>query len=588
MNDIIRKKLALLPLSPGCYLMKNAQGEIIYVGKSKSLKNRVKSYFTGAHDGKTALLVSEIEDFEYIVTSSELEALLLEINMIKKYDPQYNIKLRDDKTYPYIMITADKHPKIVTIRKTNKRVKKAKFFGPYPNGKAANEIVRILNKIYPLRKCHKIPKSACLYYHIGQCLAPCTKEVSSTDYDDVIKEITQFLNGNTKVVVSKIEDRMLKAAERLEFERANEYKELLVHVNTIVEKQKMILNDFKNRDVIAYTTYNGYMNIQIFYVRNGLVQTRDSATFPYYDDKAEAFMTYLIQLYEKLPNKPDELLVQSEDICGLLTAALGVKTINPKVGDKKKLIDLALENAEIALKDKFALVQADEVKKEKALQQLSELLNIPHAKRIEMFDNSHISGSDSVSALVVFDNGFKNKQEYRTFKLTDTGADDFAAMKEVIYRRYYRLLMEDKKMPSLIIVDGGKSQVSAAKQILNDLAIDVRLVGLVKDDKHRTFGILDSKTYEVIELDKKSPLFYFLVEIQEEVHRFAISFHRVQRSKRLTRSSLDEIDGVGPVTKKKLLKHFGSLKKIKEANLNEITALGISEKVAENIKTLLK
>ncbi len=587
-SDNIKNKLMLLPAKPGCYLMKDINNTIIYVGKSKALKNRVRSYFTGAHDAKTTKLVSEIVDFEYIITNSELEALLLELNLIKKYSPKFNIMLRDDKTYPFIVISTKKDPKVSIVRKINKKNKEQIFFGPYPNVKAAKEVLRLINKIFPLRKCRKLPKKECLYYHIKQCLAPCINNIPDEKYKKIVADITSFLNGNTKEILNELKEQMLLYSEKLEFEKANEYKYMINHINEITAKQKMILNDNINRDVFGYYVEKGYMSVQMFFMRAGKIVATDSNVFPYYEDPMDSFITFLGQFYENNNIIPNEILIQDTEICVLANELLKAKVLTPSRGEKKKLVSLAIENAQSILKQEFELVTRDDVKVQEALKELSYKLNVSNLDRIDIFDNSHISGTDSVSAMVVYQRGFPNKKEYRKYKLLDTFGDDIKAMKQVVYRRYYRVLMEDLQMPNLIIIDGGISQVRAAKNVLNELNIDVRVIGLIKDEKHRTYEIFDGISEEKISLNKKNSLYYLLTQMQEEVHRFAIAFHRKTRNKKVTYSLLDNINGVGPQTKKKLLRHFGAIKNIKEAPVEEIVDLGISLKTAQKIKTELE
>ncbi len=583
-SDNIKNKLALLPAKPGCYLMKDFENNIIYVGKSKNLKNRVRSYFSGAHDSKTTKLVSEIIDFEYIITSSELEALLLELNLIKKHSPKFNIMLRDDKTYPFITISNEENPRLLITRKINK---KQTSFGPYPNVKAAREVLKLLNKLYPLRLCKNLPKKECLYYHIGQCIGPCIKKINENEYKEIKNEITSFLNGNTKEVIEKLKDKMLKASELLQFEKANEYKVLIEHINETTSKQKMILSDLTDRDIFGYYVDKGYMSVQVFFMRGGKIVARDSNVFPYYEEPKETFLTFLGQFYEKNNIIPKEIVLQDDEICDISAQLLKTKALSPSRGDKKKLVSLAIVNAENVLKQEFELATRDDVRVEEALSELKELLEIESLGRIDIFDNSHISGSDSVSAMVVYLRGFASKKDYRKYKLLDTNGDDVKAMKQVIYRRYYRVLMENLQKTDLIIVDGGLAQVRGAKQVIDELNMKIKIIGLVKDEKHRTYEMIDGCNEDKIHLDKRSSLYYLLTQMQEEVHRFAISFHRKTRNKKMTYSLLDQIEGIGPKTKKKLLKYFGSIKKIKEANLVEITDLGISLKVAERLKSEL-
>ncbi|WP_153122965.1 excinuclease ABC subunit UvrC [Peribacillus tepidiphilus] len=584
MNEWIKRKLALLPDQPGCYLMKDRQGTVIYVGKAKVLKNRVRSYFTGSHDGKTLRLVNEIEDFEYIVTSSNMEALILELNLIKKYDPKYNVMLKDDKTYPFIHLTNERHPRLITTRKVKKG--KGKYFGPYPNVGAANETKKLLDRIYPLRKCSTLPDRVCLYYHLGQCLAPCVNEVSETEYKKIVEEITRFLSGGYKEIKNELQEKMLAAAEELDFERAKEYRDKIAHIEATMEKQKMTMTDFTDRDVFGYAYDKGWMCVQVFFVRQGKLIERDVSMFPIYDEPDQEFLTFLGQFYSKANHfKPKEILLPESVDAEMVEAFLEVRTHQPKKGPKKDLIKLANKNAKIALQEKFSLIEKDEERTIKAVENLGKQLGIDTPHRIEAFDNSNIQGADPVSAMVVFIDGKPQKKEYRKYKIKSVqGPDDYESMREVVRRRYTRVLKEGLPLPDLIIIDGGKGHVEAVRDVLeNELGLDIPLSGLVKDEKHRTSELLIGNPLEIVALDKRSQEFYLLQRIQDEVHRFAISFHRQIRGKNAFQSILDEIPGVGEKRKKRLLKHFGSIKKMKEAKVEEFTSIGIPKNVAEEI-----
>ncbi|WP_042459351.1 excinuclease ABC subunit UvrC [Neobacillus dielmonensis] len=584
MNEIIKQKLTLLPDQPGCYLMKDRQGTIIYVGKAKVLKNRVRSYFTGSHDGKTLRLVNEIEDFEYIVTSSNIEALLLELNLIKKYDPKYNIMLKDDKTYPFIKLTAERHPKLIITRKVKKD--KGKYFGPYPNVGAANETKKLLDRIYPLRKCSTLPDRVCLYYHLGQCLAPCVNEVAEKTYKEMTDEITRFLNGGYKEIKKELTDRMNAAAEELDFERAKEYRDKIIHIETIMEKQKITMTDFTDRDVFGYSVDKGWMCVQVFFVRQGKLIERDVSMFPSYNEPEEEMLTFLGQFYQKTNHiKPKEVLIQDEVDQNLAEQLLEVKVVKPQRGQKKDLVKMAIKNAKIALNEKFSLIEKDEERTIKAVENLGQYLGIYTPHRIEAFDNSNIQGTDPVSAMIVFTDGKPNKREYRKYKIkTVQGPDDYESMREVTRRRYSRALKEDLPLPDLIIIDGGKTHVEAVKDVLeNELGLDIPIAGLAKDEKHRTSQLLYGDPLEIIPLGRNSQEFYLLQRIQDEVHRFAITFHRQVRGKNAFQSLLDDIPGVGEKRKKLLLKHFGSVKRMKEASLEDFTSLSIPVNVAEEL-----
>ncbi|KIL44631.1 excinuclease ABC subunit UvrC [Jeotgalibacillus soli] len=588
MNELLKHKLAVLPDQPGCYLMKDRQNTIIYVGKAKVLKNRVRSYFTGSHDGKTQRLVSEIEDFEYIVTSSDMEALILELNLIKKHDPKYNVMLKDDKTYPFLKITAERHPRLLITRKVNKD--KGKYFGPYPNAQAANETKKLLDRMYPLRKCTSLPDKVCLYYHLGQCLAPCEFNVEESTYRQMTEDISRFLNGGYKEVKASLHQKMMEAADNLEFERAKEYRDQISHIEATMEKQKMAMNDFTNRDIFGYAVDKGWMCVQVFFVRQGKLIERDVSLFPIYAEPEEEFLTYLGQFYMK-PNhfKPREVLVPAEVNSEMAEALLDVSVRQPVRGQKKDLLKLAEKNATIALQEKFSLIERDENRTINAVDQLGLAMNIHPPLRIEAFDNSNTQGSDAVSAMVVFIDGRPEKKDYRKYKIkTVQGPDDYESMREVIRRRYTRVLRDGLPLPDLILIDGGKGQIEAAREILEDeLGLEIPLAGLAKDERHRTSQLLFGNPLEIVPLGRTSQEFYLLQRIQDEVHRFAITFHRQLRGKNSIQSVLDGIPGIGPKRKKLLLKHFGSIKKLREATVAEVMNAGIPAATAEEIvKTL--
>ncbi|GAK09739.1 excinuclease ABC subunit UvrC [Geomicrobium sp. JCM 19038] len=587
--DTLKEKLAVIPAKPGCYLMKNRNGAIIYVGKAKVLKNRVRSYFTGSHDTKTQRLVSQIDDFEYIITSSNIEALILEMNLIKKYEPKYNVLLKDDKSYPYLKITNEEHPRLITTRNVKKDG--GKYFGPYPNAFAANETKKLLDRLYPLRKCRTLPDRVCLYYHIGQCLAPCEFEVSQAQNQALTSEIGRFLNNGHKTIRKEIEQNMLQASEDLNFERAKELRDQMQHIDAVMEKQKMTEVDGVDRDVFAYSFDKGWMCVQVFFVRQGKLIERDVSIFPFYQEPEDDFLSFLGQFYwEGAHIKPKEILIP--DVAGFeeVEQVLETTVRVPKRGKKKDLVELAGQNADEALTAKFRLLERDEERTVRAVEHLGEAMNIDAPYRIEAFDNSNIQGTDPVSAMVVFVDGKPEKKNYRKYRVRDVeGPDDYASMKEVIRRRYLRLLREEAPMPDLILVDGGKGQLRAAISVLEDeLNLSLPVAGLAKDNKHKTSQLLFGEEATVIPLARDSHAFYLLQRIQDEVHRFAITFHRDSRGKSVQKSVLDDVEGVGDKRKKKLFKHFGSIKKMKEAKLEEFTNLSIPEKVAQEIMTKLR
>ncbi|OXM13051.1 excinuclease ABC subunit UvrC [Paenibacillus herberti] len=678
--DHIKDKLALLPDLPGCYLMKNGEGTIIYVGKAKVLKNRVRSYFNGTHNGKTQRLVSEIRDFEYIVTASNMEALILECNLIKQYHPRYNVLLKDDKTFPYIKITNEKHPKLEVTRRIIKD--KGKYFGPYPNAYAAQQTKKLLDRLYPLRKCNTLPDKVCLYYHLGQCIAPCEFEIEPGTYEAMVQEITRFLNGGQDEVKAELQRKMGVAAEAMEFERAKEYRDQILAIDAVMEKQKITLSDALDRDVFGYATDKGWMCVQILYMRSGKLIERRTSSFPYYGEAYDDFMTFVTQYYSDNPALPKEILLplpeaiqvvqveaakaaaeagmpaaavvssseegasvpaaagaSSEEEAGIPTAAalnseegaslpaitlrqtfklfggidasdvaepsepepapssaaedvrtalqswLKVKVFMPQRGRKRDVVAMAEGNAKVTLVEKFKLIERDEERSVKASSGLAAYLGMTDIRRIEAFDNSNIQGTNPVSAMVVFTEGKPDKKEYRKYKVrTVQGPDDYETMREVIRRRYERVLKEGLPLPDLIVVDGGKGQISAAVDILeNELGLHVPVCGLVKDAKHKTAQLMVGDPPEPIVLPRDSQEFYLLQRIQEEVHRFAITFHREQRGKSMVESRLDSISGIGEKRRQQLLKHFGSLKKIREASVDDFRPLGIGDKLAQRI-----
>lgn len=574
-TELLKKKLSLLPDNPGVYLMKNSADKIIYVGKAKVLKNRVRSYFTGSHDQKTQKLVSEIVDFEYIMTSSEIEALLLECNLIKKYTPIYNIMLRDDKSYPYILITSEKHPKIVVTRKVNK--KDGKYFGPYPNATAARETARLLNRLLPLRKCNQLPNKPCLYLHIGQCLGPCVKDIEPTEYVTILEKAALFLKGNQKSIITWLEDRMKAAAESLQFEAAKEYRDLINDLKKVTEKQNITLNDYRNRDIVAYAHNEELISIQIFCFRQGNLVTRDSFIFPYYAEPEEAFISFLVQYYFE-GAVPDEICVpelKSTSVMDLLPLTI------PKRGKTRELLVLAQSNAQTVLTEKVILEKEKHDQAANTLSALAEILQIPSARTIEAFDISNLSGTNVVGGMVQFIDGKPYRQNYRKFNIPtlENNNDDTAYLKHVIARRYSRLIREAQILPDLILVDGGKGQIKAAISALEACGVEIPVAGMVKDDRHETRSLL-TKTGKELTLDNHRDVFRLIQCVQEEVHRFAITFHRQQRLKNMLVSELDGIEGIGPKRKRLLFQHFGSIEGLKSATVDELIKAGLPSNAA--------
>lgn len=587
MNQTIKNKLALLPDLPGCYLMKNKEGVVIYVGKAKILKNRVRSYFTGSHNTKTERLVADIEDFEYIVTESNIEALLLEINLIHQYDPKYNIMLKDDKSYPFIKITHEKYPRLLITRKVLKD--KGTYFGPYPDVGAANETKKLLDRLFPLRKCNN-KKEPCLYYHLGQCLCPYVFNVDPKVYGEMVEEIKKFFNGGYVTFQKALLEKMNVAASELNFEKAAELRDQIKAIDTVMTKQKMTNTDLVNRDVFGYAVDKGWMCVQVFFVRQGKLIQRDVSLFPFYNEPEEDFLTYVGQFYQKSEHiVPKEVLIPDDIDQESVEVLVKTKVLQPKRGEKKQLVALANKNAMVALQQKFDLITKKEERVTGALERLGEAMNLPTPNRIEAFDNSNIMGTSPVSAMVVFLDGVPAKNEYRKFKIkTVVGPDDYASMREVIYRRYSRVVKEGLPLPDLILIDGGKGQVDAAREVLeNQLGLDLPIAGLAKNDQHKTSELLFGPDLAVVPLKRNSAEFFLLQRIQDEVHRFAITFHRQLRSKNTYASLLDNVEGLGPKRKRFLLKEFKSIKKMKEATVEQLTIGGIPEKVAKNVYATL-
>ena len=589
MNNLIKSKLELLPTSPGCYIHKDKNGTIIYVGKAKNLRNRVRSYFRGSHDTKTEALVSEIVDFEFIVTESNIEALLLEINLIKENKPKYNIMLKDDKSYPFIKITNERYPRLIITRQVKKDG--GLYFGPYPDVGAANEIKRLLDRIFPFRKCTNPPSKVCFYYHLGQCMAHTVCHKDEAYFKGMAQEVSDFLKGQDDKIIDELKLKMTTAAQNMEFERAAEYRDLIQAIGTLRTKQRVMAKDLQNRDVFGYYVDKGWMCVQVFFVRQGKLIERDVNLFPYYNVPDEDFLTYVGQFYqEKSHLIPNEILIPQDIDEEAVKALVDTKVLKPQRGEKKQLVNLAIKNARVSLEQKFNLLEKSMEKTQGAIENLGKLLQIPTPVRIESFDNSNIMGTSPVSAMVVFVNGKPSKKDYRKYKIkTVVGPDDYASMREVIRRRYSRVMRDGLTPPDLIVIDGGQGQVNIAKQVIQEeLGLDIPIAGLQKNDKHQTHELLFGDPLQVIELSRTSQEFFLLQRIQDEVHRFAITFHRQLRSKNSFSSQLDGIEGLGPKRKQLLMKHFKSLTKIKEATVDEIVTVGIPRAVAEAVQAKLQ
>ncbi|WP_288599310.1 excinuclease ABC subunit UvrC [uncultured Streptococcus sp.] len=588
MNNLIKSKLELLPTNPGCYIHKDKNGTIIYVGKAKNLRNRVRSYFRGSHDTKTEALVSEIVDFEFIVTESNIEALLLEINLIKENKPKYNIMLKDDKSYPFIKITNERYPRLIITRQVKKDG--GLYFGPYPDVGAANEIKRLLDRIFPFRKCTNPPSKVCFYYHLGQCMAHTVCHKDEAYFKGMAQEVSDFLKGQDDKIIDELKLKMNTAAQNMEFERAAEYRDLIQAIGTLRTKQRVMAKDLQNRDVFGYYVDKGWMCVQVFFVRQGKLIERDVNLFPYYNDPDEDFLTYMGQFYqEKSHLIPNEILIPQGIDEEAVKALVDTKVLKPQRGEKKQLVNLAIKNARVSLEQKFNLLEKSMEKTQGAIENLGKLLQIPTPVRIESFDNSNIMGTSPVSAMVVFVNGKPSKKDYRKYKIkTVVGPDDYASMREVIRRRYSRVMRDGLTPPDLIVIDGGQGQVNIAKQVVQEeLGLDIPIAGLQKNDKHQTHELLFGDPLQIIELSRTSQEFFLLQRIQDEVHRFAITFHRQLRSKNSFSSQLDGIEGLGPKRKQLLMKHFKSLTKIKEATVDEIVTVGIPRAVAEAVQIRL-
>ena len=583
---MIKEKLSLVPNKPGCYLMKNAVGEIIYVGKAKKLKNRLSSYFRGTHTGKTAKLVSEIVDFEYVVVGSETESLILEMNLIKEHDPKYNILLRDDKSYPYIELTKEEVPRLLVVRSLNRKKNHNRLYGPYPNVFAARNTVNLLNRMYPLRKCKTYNKRPCLYFHIGECLGYCTHNVDPSKIEQMENDIIRFLKGDDSVITAKIKEEMLKESEQLHFEKAKELKNLLDYIEITLVKQKVEINDMIDRDVFGYYINKGYLSIQVFFIRGGKILERHSKIIPLIDEIEEELTRYIANFYSN-NILPKEILVPDIVNTEILEQYFNVKVISPLKGVKKKIVEMANKNAEITLNNEIELINRDEERTFLANEELKNILKLDKLDRIELFDNSHLFGTFNVSGMVVFTNGLPNKNEYRKFKLSIESNDEYAMMEEVIYRRYFRVLKDDLKRPDLIIVDGGIGQIHIARKVLESLNMNIPVVGLKKNDKHATEALMAFDPIEEIPVDKKSNLFYYLERMQDEVHNFTISYHKQIRSKGAMESIIDRVEGIGEKRKKELLKKFKTITKLKEASLEELNEM-LPQKVALNLYHFLK
>ena len=584
---MIKEKLSLVPQKPGCYLMKNKDGNIIYVGKAKKLKNRLSSYFRGTHFGKTAKLVSEIVDFDYMVVNTEMEALILENNLIKQYDPKYNILLRDDKSYPYIELTNESVPRLTIVRSINRKKNLNHLYGPYPNVTAARNTVNLLNRMYPLRKCTTYNKKPCLYYHINQCLGYCTNDVPHEKVESMRNDIIRFLKGDHSLITDKIKKEMIEESELMHYEKAKELKELLDYIEIVLTKQQVEMGDMVDRDVFGFYTDKGYLSIQVFFVRGSKLIGKHSKIFPLIDDVENSLTSYITKFYDKDIIKPKEILIPNGLDTELIGKYLNIKVLSPIKGNKKKIVDMACDNAKILLNEKFELIKRDEEKTTLANDELKDILKLPKLDRIEIFDNSNLFGNFNVSGMVVYIDGKEAKNEYRKFKITVDKNDDYGTMREVIYRRYFRVLKDNLPRPDLIIVDGGIGQMHVAREVLSSLNLDIMVVGLKKDDKHATSKLLAFDPIIEIDVDKNSNLFHYLERMQDEVHNYTINYHKQLRSKGSLESVLSNISGIGEKRRIMLLKKYKSLNKLKELSLEELENI-LPQEVANNLYQYLQ
>lgn len=584
---MLKEKLKTIPHLPGSYQMRNINNTVIYVGKAKDLYKRVNSYFKGNVTGKTAKMVSEVVDFTYITTSTEQEAFILELNLIKEYDPKYNILLKDDKSYPYIEYISKPYPKLKVSRYLSvKRKDKKLLFGPYPNAYAARKIVNLINRLYPLKKCEGMPKDVCLYFHIGECLGYCSKSIDKEALDKMEKDILDFLRGNDKILIDKIMEKINTFSNMLNFEAALELKKELDYIKVVLDKQKVELHDYINRDVISYYLDEGIVSVQILFVRNGKIVGGNNDKFYLMSDILDEVNSYILKFYER-HEIPKELLVEKDLSAEIIGNILGTKVVVPEKGKKKNLLNMAKENAKIALEQEITIIKNDEKRSVLANDELRKLLNMEVLNRIDSFDNSNLFGTYAVSGMVVFKNGKPAKKEYRKYKVSIDKNDDYNTMREVVYRRYYRCMVEQSEMPDLILVDGGVSQINACKTVLDELHLNIKVCGLRKDDHHRTNELVDGDTLNTIEIPRMSDVFHYLTRIQDEVHRYTIYYHKTLRDKGSIGSLLDNIDGIGSVRKKELIKKYGSVKKMGEASVEELSLI-IPEAVAINLKKYLE
>ena len=564
---VLKQKISLLPDKPGSYQMKDEQGNIIYVGKAKSLLKRVKQYFVRPQTGKVFRMVQEIRDFDIIETSSEKEALLLEISLIHKYYPKYNIMLMDDKMYPYIALKKSGDP-FLRITRSDKE-KGYRYFGPYPNSSKAYKVIDLMNKVFPIRKCQNIPAHPCLYYHMGQCLAPCINKVQENKYIELRQSITRFLNGDVSFVTQKLHLEMKQYADNLEFEKAKECKDLLDAIEEIKSKQNVMFQDHIDRDVMGYSVREGYVCVVFLLYRRGVLLGKNVYIEELEDDLEDLLENLAVQFYQKQSSLPKELIVLDKQMAPLLEEALKINVVVPSRGKKKDLLLMADDNAKQMLDQHFQTARLeDDVLS--LLEELKEKLSLKKTPLdIELYDNSHLQGYDPVGAMVKFINGEKAPSLYRKYKITQPNPqDDTASMREVLSRRFKRLKEENQKLPDLILLDGGFAQCAVGLEVKEEYGLDIPIAGLEKNDKHATDSLINADTGEIIPLKRSSKLFFLLMRMQDEIHRYAITYHRGKRGKSKYKTVFDDIPGIGPKRKDQLLQAYPSTEDLYTATLD--------------------
>ena len=581
MNDKLKAKLDMMPNTPGCYIYKDIDDKVLYVGKAKRLKTRVNQYFDRVYFNKTANLVKQIDDVEFILTHSEKEALVLEINLIKQYMPPFNVIFMDDKHYPYIAISKEKYPRL-SIRRDAKS-KKFKHYGPFPDSKNAYQVLHLLNSIYPFRKCKHIPSTSCLYYHMKQCLAPCVNNLEDNCYNQYVKDIDRFFKGNSNELIKDLSTQMYEASDNLNFEKALELKKLIEGIKNITSKQIIEFDDKVSRDVIGFYIKEGFLSISVLMYRNGYLNAKINEVIDFIGELDELIATFLMQFYET-HDVPKEIYISENINISILEETLNINIVNPKIASGQELLTMAIENAKKSLEARFIELAS---KDEDIFVELGSYVNLSRVSTIEMCDMSHISGDSAVGAIIVFQNGYPMKNKYRKYNINgENTKDDLASTHEVIYRRFYNLLKDNLPFSDLLIVDGGVNQMNAANQALSELGItNMKVCGLAKDDNHRTRAFITPE-FKEIEMKKDSKLFLFLMKMQDEVHRFAITFFKNKKAKSMVSSILDEVSGLGEVRKKRLLTIYKTIDDIKKAPLEQLSQIMPKNVAIELLKVL--